>query len=157
MDFSNRIQLLAARIPKQLEHIHSVEGTKRSLVLPFVASLGYDIFDSAEVTTELGDRLGVVEEEGVDLALFLEGEPVLLIECKETLAELVPSHGARLPHLFPRTPARIGVLTNGVLYRFYADLDTPRRMDAHPFFEFDILKAIARGCRNAARLFQGRV
>jgi hypothetical protein len=36
------------------------------------------------------------------------------------------------------TEARFGVLTNGIVYRFYTDLDAPNKMDAKPFFEFDL-------------------
>ena len=37
------------------------------------------------------------------------------------------------------TEARFGLLTNGVQFWFYTELDQPNKMDAKPFFEFDIL------------------
>jgi predicted type IV restriction endonuclease len=40
---------------------------------------------------------------------------------------------------FSVTEARFGVLTNGVVYWFYSDLDAPNKMDAKPFFEFNML------------------
>jgi hypothetical protein len=37
------------------------------------------------------------------------------------------------------TEARFGVLTNGILYRFFTDLEQPNKMDEKPFFEFNII------------------
>jgi hypothetical protein len=37
------------------------------------------------------------------------------------------------------TSARFGILTNGVVYRFYTDLVEPNKMDEDPFFIFDMM------------------
>jgi len=37
------------------------------------------------------------------------------------------------------TAARFGVLTNGLTYKFFTDLEQPNKMDEKPFFEFNIL------------------
>ena len=39
---------------------------------------------------------------------------------------------------FGVTNARFGVLTDGMKYRFYSDLDDTNRMDSRPFFECDM-------------------
>lgn len=36
------------------------------------------------------------------------------------------------------TPARFGVLTNGLVYEFYSDIEEQNKMDEKPFFVFDI-------------------
>ena len=36
------------------------------------------------------------------------------------------------------TEARLAVLTNGVIYKFYSDIDSPNRMDEKPFFTLDL-------------------
>src|SRR5690606_33157885 len=40
---------------------------------------------------------------------------------------------------FSVTDARFSVLTNGIVYWFYTDLDASNKMDAKPFFEFNML------------------
>ncbi len=45
MDFIDRIQALAAQVPKQIEHIQTEEATKSALVMPFINALGYNVFD----------------------------------------------------------------------------------------------------------------
>ena len=47
------------------------------------------------------------------------------------------------------TEARFGVLTNGIVYRFFTDLDAPNKMDAKPFFEFDLLNYRDKTWRNS--------
>lgn len=39
---------------------------------------------------------------------------------------------------FHVSPAKFGILTNGICYRFYTDLETPNKMDEKPFLEVDI-------------------
>lgn len=36
------------------------------------------------------------------------------------------------------TDARLAVLTNGVIYQFYSDIDRPNKMDEKPFFTFSM-------------------
>ena len=36
MDFIDELRALAARIPQQLEHLRTEEGTKHALVMPFI-------------------------------------------------------------------------------------------------------------------------
>jgi hypothetical protein len=40
---------------------------------------------------------------------------------------------------FTVTDARIGVLTNGIVYRFFTDLEAQNKMDDRPFLEVDML------------------
>jgi hypothetical protein len=59
MDFIDRIRELAARIPKQIEHIQTEEATKSALVMPFIQALGYNVFDPTEVIPEYIADVGV--------------------------------------------------------------------------------------------------
>ena len=43
MDLIDKIQEIATRMPKQLEHIHTEEATKTAFVMPFISALGYDV------------------------------------------------------------------------------------------------------------------
>lgn len=139
MDFIDRIRELAARIPKQLEHIQTEEATKNALVMPFIAALGYNVFDPTEVTPELNADVGLKKGEKVDYAILRDGKPIILFECKHHAADLGKVHASQLYRYFSVTEARFAVLTNGLVYWFYTDLEAANKMDARPFFEFTLL------------------
>lgn len=63
----------------------------------------------------------------------------LLIECKWSGADLHKDHASQLYRYFSATEARFGILTNGLVYEFYSDIEEPNKMDSKPFFTFDIL------------------
>ena len=52
--------------------------------------------------------------------------------------KLEECHASQLYRYFSVTEARFGILTNGVYYKFFSDLDEANKMDAYPFFEFDM-------------------
>jgi hypothetical protein len=139
MDFADRIRDLATRIPKQVANIQTEEATKNAFVMPFIGALGYNVFDPTEVTPELHADVGLKKGEKVDYAILLDGKPIILFECKWHGADLRKEHASQLYRYFSVTEARFSVLTNGIAYRFYTDLDAPNKMDAKPFFEFDLL------------------
>lgn len=139
MDFSDRIRELTARIPRQVEFIQTEEATKNAFIMPFIAALGYDVFNPLEVTPELNADIGLKRGEKVDYAILRDGKPIILFECKHHAADLAREHASQLYRYFSVTEARFGVLTNGIVYWFYSDLDAPNRMDAKPFFEFNML------------------
>jgi hypothetical protein len=138
MDFADRIRELSTRIPQQLEHISTEEATKNALVLPFISALGYNVFDPREVTPELIADVGTKKGEKVDYAVMRDGEPIMLVEVKCVGTSLDKCHASQLYRYFSVTSARFGLLTNGVQYRFFSDLDAPNKMDAKPFLEVDL-------------------
>lgn len=139
MDFADQLQAIAARVPSVIGHLETEEATKNALVLPFIAALGYNIFDPTEVKPELTADVGVKKGEKVDYAILREGKPVILFECKPARADLGDAHKSQLYRYFSVTPARIGILTNGVIYEFYSDLDEPNKLDQKPFLVLDML------------------
>ncbi|SJM89011.1 Prophage Lp2 protein 6 (fragment) [Crenothrix polyspora] len=60
------------------------------------------------------------------------------LECKMVDAKLDAQHESQLHRYFHTTDARISVLTDGIIYKFYTDLDEPNKMDNKPFLEFSI-------------------
>lgn len=141
MDFIDRIRELAARIPKQVDHIQTEEATKNAFIMPFIAALGYDVFNPMEVTPELNADIGIKKGEKVDYAILKDGKPIMLFECKHHAADLSKEHASQLYRYFSVTEARFSVLTNGIHYWFYTDLEAANKMDAKPFFEFNMLNA----------------
>lgn len=139
MDLIDKIRELSVRIPKQLDYIQTEEATKNALVMPFINALGYNPFDPTEVTPELVADVGVKKGEKVDYAILLDGKPMILFECKWHGADLGKEHASQLYRYFSVTDAKFSILTNGINYWFYTDLDAPNKMDARPFFEFNML------------------
>ena len=69
----------------------------------------------------------------------------MIVECKnlavDLSADLKVSQLIRYFAAKPATP--IGILTNGLRWKFYSDLVTPNVMDSIPFFEFYLLDMTA--------------
>lgn len=139
MDLSDQLRALAARLPSQLGHINTEEATKHALVMPFIASLGYNVFDPTEVIPEYNAGFGMKQSEKADYAIMKDGKPIMIFECKSANVLLGDPFKTQLHRYFTTTDSvRIGILTNGVIYEFYADLDAPNKMDQRPFLVIDM-------------------
>ena len=140
MEFNERLEALATKVRNQAEAIGTEEATKNAFVMPFIATiLGYDVFDPLEVVPEFTADVGTKRGEKVDYAIMRDGEVQILIECKASLGDLKIEHASQLFRYFSTTNARLAVLTNGVVWQFYTDLDAPNKMDAKPFLVLDLL------------------
>ena len=139
MDFIDRIRDLAAQIPNQLNHIQTEEATKIALVMPFIRALEYNTADPTEVVPEFTADVGLKKGEKVDYAILKDKKPIIIFECKWSGSYLDQEHASQLSRYFNVTDARFGVLTNGIIYRFYSDLEQPNKMDLKPFLEFNML------------------
>jgi hypothetical protein len=139
MDLIDKVREISARIDKQLEHIQTEEATKNAFIMPFIAALGYDVFNPLEVIPEFTADIGTKKGEKVDYAIKKDGKVIILMECKWSGADLHQSHASQLYRYFSVTEARFGILTNGLQYEFYSDIDQPNKMDEKPFFLFDML------------------
>jgi hypothetical protein len=139
MDLIDQLRMLATRIVSTKDIIHTEEATKNAMIMPFIQALGYNVFDPLEVTPELVADVGTKKGEKVDYAILSDGNPIMLFECKKSGAELSINHAGQLFRYFHVTAARFGVLTNGLTYQFFTDLELPNKMDEKPFFEFNIL------------------
>ena len=100
MDFADRIRELASQVQRLLPNVRTEEATKHALVMPFIAALGYNVFDPTEVTPELIAYVGVKKGEKVDYAILREGQPVILFECKHHAADLRKDHASQLYRYF---------------------------------------------------------
>lgn len=137
MDFKDEIKQLAERVAKMKDKILTEEATKNAFIMPFINSLGYDVFNPLEVVPEFIADIGIKKGEKVDYAILKDDKPVILIECKHWSADLDP-HNSQLFRYFHTTTAKFGILTNGIVFRFYTDLIEQNKMDDKPFFEFRI-------------------
>lgn len=138
MDFKDAVLQLAERIERQKDAIITEEGTKNAFIMPMIASLGYDIFNPFEVVPEMDCDLIKKKGEKIDYAIMKDDSPILLIECKHCKQDL-NLHDTQLQKYFVASNARFGVLTNGIEYRFYTDLEKVNLMDEKPFLIVNML------------------
>lgn len=138
MELAEQLKRFSERAIQLKEHITTEEATKTSLIMPFFQILGYDIFNPAEFVPEFTADVGIKKGEKVDYAILKDGNPVILIEAK-WCGENLTKHDSQLFRYFGTTPAKFAILTNGIIYKFYTDLDNSNVMDDKPFFEFNIL------------------
>ena len=137
MDFKDQIKILGDRVIRLKDQILTEEATKNAFIMPFIQALGYDVFNPLEVVPEFVSDIGLKKGEKIDYAIFLNGKPTILIECKHWNQNL-SIHDGQLLRYFHTSKARFGLLTNGIIYRFYSDLVDANKMDEKPFLEFNI-------------------
>lgn len=155
MDLIDRLRRISDRIPKIIDRLKTEEATKNALIMPWLQALGYDVFDPEQVEPEYTADVGIKQGEKVDYAILRNDKPIMLIECKKVGTELADKHASQLYRYFSVAEARFALLTNGIEYRFYADLDEENKMDSAPFFIFDMsnltqtsVKKLKQFCRD---------
>ena len=137
MDFKDSIKQVSERIEALKDNIQTEEATKNAFIMPFISALGYDVFNPMEVVPEMVCDIGAKKGEKIDYAIYRDGQPVILIECKHWKQDL-NLHDNQLLRYFGVSKARFGILTNGIIYRFYTDLVKENIMDEKPFLEIDM-------------------
>lgn len=138
MDFIDQIKQFSKRIEGLKDSIQTEEATKTSIIMPFFAMLGYDVFDPQEFVPEFTADVGIKKGEKVDYAIMQEGKPCILIEAK-SVNDNLDKHDSQLFRYFGTTEAKFAILTNGIRYKFYTDLEQPNKMDVKPFLDINIL------------------
>ncbi|SEQ52405.1 type I restriction endonuclease [Sphingobium sp. YR768] len=138
MDLGTRLAELQKRTIEHREVLLTEEAAKTALVMPFLQSLGYDVFNPKEVVPEFTADVGIKKGEKVDYAICADGKVNILIECKPSTSELNVHHASQLFRYFSVTDARLAILTNGVNYQFFSDVEKPNKMDERPFFTFSM-------------------
>ncbi|MEQ8200480.1 MAG: type I restriction endonuclease [Syntrophomonadaceae bacterium] len=138
MGFKEDMQKLSVQITERKDHIANEEMAKQSLIIPFLQTLGFDVFNPLEVRPEYDSDFGKKKGEKVDYAIFKEGKPIIFIEAK-TVSEKLENHDAQLSRYFNATPeVKVGIITNGIEYKFFTDLNTSNIMDESPFLQVNI-------------------
>lgn len=138
MELATKLVELEKRTAQHRELLLTEEAAKTALVMPFLQALGYDVFNPGEVVPEFTADVGVKKGEKVDYAICIDGKLVMLVECKPSSVDLDLKHASQLFRYFATTDARVAVLTNGVAYQFYSDIEQPNKMDEKPFFVFSM-------------------
>ena len=116
------------------------------MISSFILALGYDATNFSEVVTQYRPP-DVPFKQGqqlIDFAILINNEPAPPIECKRIGDPLEVKSIFELYHCFAATEARIGILTNGIRYKLFSDLDETSKMDQRPFMEFDLFSVDVR-------------
>ena len=136
---NDRLLNIQSKIESNKHLVGTEEATKNAFVMPFIAALGYDVFNPLEVVPEFTADIGMKKGEKVDYCIIDDGKPTIIIECKHW-KENLDKHTSQLYRYFNTVNARFGILTNGIEYRIYTDLDDKNKMDIEPFIKFSMLK-----------------
>ena len=140
MEFGEKIEQLKERAINIRESLSTEEATKNALVMPFLNMLGYDVFNPLEVVPEYVADSRFKKDEKVDYAIIKDGKPIILIECKKIDNDKldVKKHAGQLFKYFTASKAKFIILTNGIVYKFFSDIDETNVLDKEPFFVFNI-------------------
>ena len=139
MQLRNSLRELSARIAEQRDEVQTEEATKRTFVLPFLAALGYNVYDPTQVTWGLGTDGESPQGKTVDYTIWSDGQPIMVIECRHHDTDLAAGRRRcwRIPLAAqgPRSAcSRTAWRTSSTPTRKEAGV-----MDAEPFWTYDVL------------------
>lgn len=137
MDLDIKLKQLSERIKNLKEKILTEEATKHSFIMPFLSALGYDVFDPTVVVPEFTADIGTKKGEKVDYAILRDDKPIMVIEAKNH-TEKLDNHNNQLIRYFNVTDSKFAILTNGIEYRFFSDMEETNRMDKIPFLVINL-------------------
>ena len=129
-----------------------------AFIRPFIVALGYDDRDAFEVVPQYSTAFGDTRKFKVDFALVLDDSPAILIEVKKQ-GHPLNDRPDQLAFYVNSTDARFGIYTNGIVYKFFSDLDEEKKMDVRPFMEINLaetdemsVKALGRFTKDAFKV-----
>jgi hypothetical protein len=116
------------------------QATKQSLILPLFTILGYDFTDPRECVPEYKADFGKARSvKPADWAFYQNSRPIFLVEAKDAGTRL-KGYDEQLGDYFAKEPdVKLGILTNGIAWRFFTDLTHANVMDREPFVMWDVL------------------
>jgi len=143
MSASLRDAFLAHTRKVQAVHEHvrgNVTATKQSLIAPVLGLLGYDLSDPRECIAGFQPPLASQQGKGpIDWVVLDQGRPLFFVSAKAAEPK-VPTRDDLLVHYFQdHSEASLGVVSNGLTWRFFTDLNERGVLDAEPFLVWDLL------------------
>lgn len=124
------------------------QAVKNYLIDPFLLILGYDTREPGIVVPE-SSVIGRDGNKGrVDYAIQTDDGYQIAIECKPLSSKLQDEQG-QLRRYFQAIDGCIaGILTNGIIYHVFTNVDMEHSMDAEPFATIDIKSISENGMQN---------
>lgn len=138
MGFTEELNNFSTQVMSRKQHcIGNEEATKQALIVPFLQLLGYDVWNPKELVPEYGAGFASSKEK-IDYAIFIEENPVFLIEAK-AYGKVLENYDAQLAKYFNSTHnMKVAIISDGVIYKFFTDLKRANLMDDEPFFIFNV-------------------
>ena len=140
MTLFDSLSKISQQIQSQRHLITSEQATILVSIQPFIRALGYDTQNLAEVQPEYTADPRSSGTERVDYVIKRAGKPIMLIEVKSANTTLNQNHWKQLHSYFVSLDVEFGVLTNGIEYRFFTDLNKRNVMDQEPFLVINMDK-----------------
>ena len=138
-DFVKSLDKISNNIEQKRKQVLNEESTKLAFVLPFIKALGYDYSNPNDVIPEYSADIGNKNMDKVDFAIMSNGKPIFFIECKHSGVDNLMNHHGQLAKYFASTPAaKFAILTNGIKYIFFTDMEKEHLLDHVPFLEVDL-------------------
>ncbi|WP_151060790.1 type I restriction endonuclease [Borreliella turdi] len=162
MSFKEKIEEISVKIETHKDIIKNEAETKQFFINPFLDALEYCHTDPSCVKVEVAIS-NVKNEKKADYILYSKDKkPTILLEaknCKENLENYLSQLSDYFYNLrFNKYEIEFGILTNGIEYRFYTDLDKDNILDKEPFLiinlekltieDFECLKRFSRNSLN---------
>ncbi|MCR2039662.1 type I restriction endonuclease [Campylobacter helveticus] len=151
MDFENQLNSIVETIVERKGLVNTEEATKMTFIMPFLKALGYDVFNPSVVVPEYTADIGTKKGEKVDYAIFKDAKPFILIEAKNH-TENLDNHNNQLVRYFnTNSSIKFAILTNGIEYRFFTDIERQNLMDKIPFLIVNLEKLKPRDIKDLKR------
>lgn len=136
-EFRQRVLAHAKIAVSRAPRVDSEAKTNASLVQPFLTMLGYDIGNPDEVSPEHHADFADKYQNKVDFAILHQGVPVIAIESKRVGSSKKDDIGQLRSYFNAAHTVKLGILTDGLRFEFYADSDKPNMMDESAFLRVD--------------------
>lgn len=144
-EFRQRLIVHARQVASRASRVDNEAKTNNYLVQPFLTALGYDVSNPDEVSPEHRADFSEKYQNRADYAILHLGQPVIALESKRCGTEMKNDRG-QLRSYFNACPTiKLGILTDGLRFEFYADSDSPNMMDEKPFLTLNMGQVAASG------------
>ncbi|WP_088342366.1 type I restriction enzyme HsdR N-terminal domain-containing protein [Robiginitalea sediminis] len=148
--------LTSFELEKAIELSDNEAKTRMYLTEPFFEALRFNRgFESGNLVPEYDADFANLKGKKVDYAILLRNKPEIIVEVKKASTKLTDKHLAQLNEYFVNTnESKIGVLTNGIEYKFYCrNNNAGYGLHPTPFYEFDWQKVDGSSLEQLANFY----
>ena len=141
VDLKDALANYVKRVKDLAEHVKGNEqATKQSLIGPLFSVLGYDMTDPRECIPEFRVDFGKDRSvKPIDWAFQQNSRPIFFVEAKEVGKKLAGYDEQLADYFAKESQAKLGILTNGVQWKFFTDYQNPNIMDREAFVLWDVI------------------
>lgn len=133
MGLMDEMRKISETVNQQRHLMTTEEATRQVSILPFIRALGYDVFNIKEVVPKYN-----LDGWEADYAIVVNEEAQMLIEVRAAAQALSMARPVQLLRHIGPPKHRIGLITNGIQYHFYAPIDNRKYVGAELFLQIDL-------------------